>query len=107
MYELPEVDGWDKDPTHVYQGVGIRNLEQAVLQGWVPVKEEDKVGKNWPVGPNGYRMFQEQVLCKTTKANWLKMQENIDEVRRALSIEAVEDEYRNQVGTAYGGITDG
>ena len=109
MWEIPDVADLDKDKTHVYQGVGVRNLDQAVLQGWVPVEEKEQVGTNWPVGPNGYRMFQEQVLCKISRARWNALQEEIDHMREALSIETAEQDYRESVGeeNAYGSIRDG
>ena len=109
MWTIPDVDGLDKDKANAYQGVGVRNLEQAILQGWVPVKEEEKVGTNWPVGPNGFRMFQEQVLCKMPRARWDELQKDIDSMKEALSIETAEKNYREQVGeeNAYGSIRDG
>ena len=122
MWEIPPIDGLDFETdadgnqictgatkTHVYQGVGVNNLEQAVLQGWVPVKEEEKVGTNWPVGGNGFRMFQEQVLCKMTRARWNDIQKDIDTMKEALSIETAEKDFRESVGeeNAYGSISDG
>ena len=109
FFDIPAVVNVEADQEHAYQGIGIRNLDQAVLQGWVPVKatEEKKVGTNWPIGPNGYRMFQEQVLCRMPRGRWLELQKEIDDRREALSIEAAEDEYREAVGgAATGAITD-
>lgn len=108
MWEIPEPSGAATDKTYVYQGVGVRNLEQAVLQGWAPVKEEEKVGTNWPAGPNGFRMIQEQVLCKMPRSRWNKLQEDIDAMKEALSIEHVETRFREETGgSAYGEIKDG
>jgi hypothetical protein len=109
MWAIPDVADLDKDPEHAYQGVGVRNLEQAILQGWKPVEEKEKVGTNWPVGPNGFRMFQEQVLCKMPMARWEALQQDIDSMKEALSIETAEKQYREQVGeeNAYGSIRDG
>ena len=118
MWEIPDVAGLELDEhgrstgqskTHVYQGVGVRNLEQAVLEGWTPVEKEEKIGTNWPIGPNGFRMFQEQVLCKITKARWNSLQKDIDDMREALSIETAEQDFKEQVGEerAYGDIRDG
>lgn len=109
FFDIPPVEAVDTDKEHVYQGVGIRNLDQAVLQGWKPVKatEEKKVGINWPVGPNGFRMFQEQVLCRMPREHWEELQKEIDARREALSIEVAEEEYREAVGgAATGSIID-
>ena len=108
IWEIPEVNGLSLDKAHMYQGIGVRNLEQAVYQGWVPVKEDDKVGTNWPVGPNKYRMFQEQVLCKMPRKRWEELRQEIDATKEALSVETAEKDFREDMeGAAYGSIKDG
>jgi hypothetical protein len=109
MYEIPPVEGVDADTEHVYQGVGIRNLEQAVLQGWRPVEAKEKVGRNWPEGPQGYRMFQEQVLCRMPRERWNELAQEIEHMKEILSVEEIERQYREEVGEefAYGEIKDG
>ena len=108
MYAIPLVDNIEKDSTHVYQGVGVRNLDKAILQGWTPVKIDDKIGTNWSEGPTGFRMYGEQVLCRMTVANHNKLAAEIESMKEVLTIEGVESEYREQAGSAaYGEVSDG
>jgi len=110
MWNIPPVDGVEDCKEFAFQGIAMNNIDRAVMQGWVPVKSDDKtgVGKNWPVGPQGIRAYGEQILCKMPRARHNELQRQIDEYNdTALSTETVEKEFYQEAGeAAYGEISD-
>lgn len=110
-YEIPEAEGAEKDPKFHYQGIPVVRLDSAVMDHWIPVKKEEAVGKNWMVGPTGYRMWGEQVLCKIPMDRFKELQEVEQQNREVVANTAwvkkrLVDEIEDEHTTVTGDITD-
>ena len=107
MWNTPAAKGAEECKEFAFQGVAVNTLEHAVLEGWTPVKKDDKVGTNWPLGPQGIRQYGEQILCKMPRAQWDKLQKAIDDYNSdVLDTSHMDDEWHREVDTAEGHITN-